>query len=145
MDIPTALTSLSTAVEIARTVADIKKGFDEAEYKLKIAQLMTTLAETQVGLISVQKEMSSKDDEITRLRSAFAFKGQTVKRGGFSFEALNGEPALGFAFCPRCEAIDNRYVQLFRSMRRTGGNCAACPQCKTEYDLHEAYWNRAAV
>lgn len=55
VDISTALTIASQAIGVAKSIREINQGFDAAEYKGKIAELLTSIAEMQVALIDARE------------------------------------------------------------------------------------------
>ena len=61
MDIVTALSAISQAVTIAKTVREIDKGFDQAEYKAKIADILGLLADTKLALIDAKQNAEKSD------------------------------------------------------------------------------------
>lgn len=52
-ELSAALSSLKTAAELARTVRDIGLGLEQAEYKLKLAELIEKLADAKMDIASV--------------------------------------------------------------------------------------------
>lgn len=137
MDIPAALASISTAIEIAKTVSEINKELDTSAYKLQMAELRSALADAKTAVTDIQDNLRERERQIAMLKEAFALKGTLIEQDGFRFFAGdNGDPK-GFAVCPRCETVDGRLIQLVRGIRIPPSS--TCPQCKTQYDLRGTY------
>lgn len=43
-----ALTSIGVAIEVARGLFSLKKGFDEASFKISVSELMVALSEAKM-------------------------------------------------------------------------------------------------
>ncbi len=67
MDLMSGLTAISHALSIAKELREIDRGVDEAAYKLKIADLIETLADTKIALSEAKEAISEKDAEIAKL------------------------------------------------------------------------------
>ena len=142
MDISVALSSISTALGIAKTLNEIEKDFDKSLFKLQVADLRSALADAKIALADLQEDMAAKDREIDALRNSFDLKATLVKDEGYDFfPDADGAPS-GFAVCPRCLAVDGRIIQLVRS---AGGTSSSnCPQCQSAFDLHSTVrWKSA--
>ena len=114
MDLPAALSSVSTALTIVKQLNDIDKRMDEAGFKLKIAEATSALADAKLGLIDAQNEIRSKDAEIVSLKSLFQRREETVERSGYRYRCdADGNP-IGTAFCPIC-LDDGRFFFTIRS------------------------------
>lgn len=137
MDFPTALTSLSQAIAIAKTLADINKDFDASTFKIQIADLTSRLADAKIALVEAQDEARDKDSEIGRLRSQFQVRAQLIEERGHKFRANEEGHATGFAVCPRCEGIDGRLVFLVRGVGE--GLTSTCPECRRVFDLRDTH------
>jgi hypothetical protein len=131
MDIPTALTAISTALKIAKDLQEIDKGLAEADLKLKIAELTTALADAKLGIVDVQETIAEKDAEIGRLRRSFEIRAATVERNGFKYDVKEDGNPTGRPYCSRCEVMDGVMIRLSTSYKE--GKPLQCPQCKHEY------------
>ncbi len=138
MDIPTALTSVSTALGIVSALRNIEKDFDAASFKLHVADLASQLADAKIALLELQDVMQQKDRELARLKDSFAVKETLVHQGGFDFIPDSDGGIHGYAVCPRCLGVDGRIMRLVRGVL-DGRRIATCPQCKQNFDSHDAY------
>lgn len=131
IDFAALLSSTSAAIGVAKAVSEAKGAYDQADLKLQMAEILSTLADVKIALAEAQSEGKAKDDEISRLKEAFAFQGTVVEYYGWKFPATkHGEP-YGTPFCPRCIEKDGRFTVT----RPTGNGYAAvsCPMCSTKY------------
>ncbi|WP_105426532.1 hypothetical protein [Neorhizobium tomejilense] len=138
VDIPGTLAVLSQAIGIVKDLREVEKGLSEGEIKARMAEMYSSLADVKMALADTQEELRAKDQEIDRLRSAFATKEKTVKERGFSLLTFeDGEPK-GEPFCPVCEQKAGRYFHLSMMTGKF-----KCPNCKAEYgDAPVHVWER---
>lgn len=130
MDIPVLLSTLSAALKFAGELNEVGKTFDEATWKLKVAEMSSLLASAKIGAIELKEEIDAREKQISDLKTAFAFRGQTVERHGMRYEAKDGRP-IGLRFCPRCEVVDGCFIREGRPEK--------CPQFKADYGRPTAY------
>jgi hypothetical protein len=130
-EITAALGGLKAATELARAFGAAKGAIDVAEYKLKAADLMSSLADARIALVEAQEKSDQLDAEIKMLRDALDAKEQLI-RAGDGYYALddNGEPTGG-AFCLRCWEVDHKQYHLIYP-RRTD-EPTICQACKSKY------------
>jgi hypothetical protein len=131
MDFASALSALATATQIAKDLRDIDVSMEKAELKLKVADLATTLADARMAILDVQEQLATKDRQIADLVGAMAFRANLLEFHGFKYDAnAEGNP-VGLPYCPRCEAVDGRFIRTAQTIKP--GRPFACPQCKSEY------------
>ena len=107
-----------------------EKTFDEASFKLRIADITSNLADLKIALTEAKSEAAEKDAEILRLKKEFAFAAEnTIIAYGSRYEKSSTGNPQGLPFCPRCEKVDGRLINLAKSI----GRHAICPQCKAEF------------
>lgn len=134
--IATALSSLKTATDIAKFLRESDVSVERAELKLKLAELVSALADTKIELVEVQETLADKDKRIKELESAFESKDTLVRKND-AFYAVDekGEPA-GAAFCLRCWENDHKKRQLVGDHKdfRT----RVCTACGHRYEFRRA-------
>lgn len=113
IDPASVLTTISSAIKLVRELRYADKAIDEAQWKLKVADLTTALADTKMGVTELKDEIEVRDSEIARLKESFAFRGQTIERHNMTYEMRYGNP-VGMPFCPRCLTVDGRYISSSR-------------------------------
>ena len=106
-----------------------EKTFDEASFKLRIADITSNLADLKIALTEAKSEAAEKDAEILRLKKEFAFTVEnTIMSHGFRYEKSSSGNVQGMPFCPRCEKVDGRLMKIAKK-----GRNGTCPQCKVEF------------
>ena len=136
MDIMTGLAALAQAMNIAKGLREIEKGFDAAEFKLKIADLYSALADAKVALADAKTEIETKQAELDALTAQFKVRGDTIEYEGFKYDkGADGGP-VGWPYCQRC-AGEGRMVKTTYSGKELGE--ASCPHCKAVYRYVEDF------
>ncbi|MGC8492563.1 MAG: hypothetical protein ACP5SH_12585, partial [Syntrophobacteraceae bacterium] len=72
-DIPTivsALSSIKTAVDIAKLIKESSTSLEQAEVKLKLAELISALADAKIEIANVQETLLKKDQLIAELKES---------------------------------------------------------------------------
>jgi hypothetical protein len=130
MDIMTGLSAIGQALNAVKSLREIEKGFDAAEFKLKIAELNSALADAKLALTEAKTEMDTKQAEIEALKTQFQVRANTVEHAGYKYEeGPDGKP-LGYPFYPVCESNG----KMTRTTHSTGNRYEVyCPRCKAIY------------
>lgn len=131
IDFGALLTSTTAAIGIAKAVREAKGEYDQAELRLKMAELLGTMADVKLALGDARDELAAKDAEIERLKAAFQYKGETVLYRSWHFPKTPGGRAFGKPFCPKCIEEKGRFV-LTRA-DGSGYQEVFCPSCSTKY------------
>lgn len=130
MDIPGALTGISTALTIAKQLKEIDARIDESTFKLKIAELTAALAEAKLGLIDAQEALREKDAELSTVHAKLKFKAEeTTRYEGMTYDVINGEP-IGVPYCPVCVEA-GVFITLVQHLIDPGMPWK-CPKCKAD-------------
>jgi hypothetical protein len=131
-DIPIAITAINNAINLVSYLRGVERVYDVAEYKLKVAELMTTLAEVKAALADAQAEDLAKDSEIKRLKTFLARRdAETIEHKGYRYKkGASGRPQ-GHAYCPVCEAKEGILIATARL-----SNSDVCPKCKASFHAH---------
>lgn len=136
MDVAGILGSISSALSVTKELVAINKVLDEAQWKLKLAELSSALADAKVGVVELKEQLQAKDAQIVTLKKAFEFQGKCVRIHDDLYEELNGTP-IGMPFCPRCSSVDGIFIKLAETLEP--GHPARCPQCKANYGFKSGY------
>ena len=67
MDLVSGLSAASTALGIVKELRELDRGVDEAEFKLKLAELTSALADTKMSLADANGKISELSAEVDRL------------------------------------------------------------------------------
>lgn len=68
------LTSIKTATDLARLIKDSGSSLQEAEVKLKLAELIGALADAKIEIADVQNEVLAKEQAIQELTEAVPYR-----------------------------------------------------------------------
>jgi hypothetical protein len=137
MDLAAGIAAASNALKIAGTLKDIQKQYDAAEWKSKLAELQSALADTKFALVDARDEIAARDAEIARLKDAFREREELiVGDGDYKYRIDSQGHMVGYPFCPSCETLEGRMVQL----KQDGGIIAAkCPACHAKFSPVTSY------
>ncbi len=137
--IGTALSSLKTAVDIAKFLRETDLSLERAELKLKLAELVDALIQAKLELAEIQETLIAKDKRIADLQDAFQSKDKVVRnRDAYYVADENGKPA-GVPYCLRCWENDHKRRQLVSDAKEHRMN--VCTTCGQKY----ARWNAGDI
>lgn len=130
------LSSIKTATDIAKLIHASDLSLEQAEVKLKLADLVGALADVKMELAEVQETLSAKDKQIAELDEAFQTKDTLVRQlDAYYVVDEKGKPK-GFPLCLRCWENDRKKRQLVED---SGYNRKlVCPSCGHSYKDHMA-------
>jgi hypothetical protein len=129
-----ALSSLKTATDIAKFIRKSDLSLEKAELKLKLAELIGSLADAKIQIVEVQEELENKDKRITELEQAFDTKDELIKYlDAYYIVNADGKP-FGNPYCLRCWESDHKKHQL---VTKAGDpNRTVCTSCGHVYQRH---------
>ncbi len=137
IEFPIILKTVSDAINIARTVADAKNVWQQADLKLKMADVTSALADAKNALTEAQGDLRDMDHEIGRLKQAFARTDDTVEFQGKRYrKGADGKP-MGRPFCTVCWE-EGRLFLLDKNMSGMRG-AMKCVRCKASFDMLPAF------
>jgi len=126
--------SLKTAMDIGKAMIDAKGAYEQADLRLKIAELMGELATARSALVDAEEASRQQATEIKRLNEALQINGAIVKEGDAYYDVdADGKPT-GDAYCMRCWQADHRLFHL--SYPRRTDMPTVCAKCKSQYSYH---------
>lgn len=126
LDIPSisaALSSLKTAADIAKLIKDSGATLEQAEIKLKIADLVSSLADARIKISEVRESLAEKDAELRTLKSALETRDSLEYEAPYYWLVkLEGKDG---PFCQKCYDADAKLARL--QMRAQGyWGCTLC-------------------
>ena len=127
--ISSALTSVKTASEIARLLKDSTHSLEQAEAKLKLADLISALADTRMQIAEIKETLAEKDGEIRLLNEALLRKSQLEWEKPYYWAIVDGQ--RDGPYCQKCHDTDSKLIRL------QGGKNGVweCLSCKSKvYD-----------
>jgi hypothetical protein len=132
VDIMTAIAAASQAVDLVKSLNELGKQYDQAEFKAKAAELLSNVADLKVTLVEANDAIRERDTEIERLKGAFQLKEKTIRiENAFLYEMDDKGRPFGPPFCPRCEQVDGFMIKVVKADGPMGN--MACPRCNQKY------------
>lgn len=125
MDIMAGLAAANVALSTVKAIQEIDKGINEAEYKLKIAELYTTLADVKIALSDAETEQRELHVVIKELQSAANFEKSLIEYKGFQYDLGDDGKPVGPPYCPVCITNEKKFFRIYR-----GGADNTCPNCR---------------
>lgn len=130
--ISAGISSIKTAIFIAKELKGVASSYKDAEIKLKIAELLEAMSEAKMQLVDAQDENLELKQKIRELEEALSKQDEVVFRDGYYFMAEPQEGKPEGPFCPNCYSNDRRLSVLsevtndFRVFGKY--HCPACNQ-----------------
>lgn len=129
--ITAVLTSVKSAMDIAKNIKDSGASLEAAETKLKLAELIGALADVKVESANVKEILVEKDAEIRKLRDQLDMKEKLVwKKPYYVMKGREDEP-----LCQRCYDDEGKTIRLQIPGRQ---GLWICSVCKTRF-TNETY------
>lgn len=123
----TILTSIKTATDIAKLIKDSGVSLEQAEIKLKLAELVSALADAKIDIATIQQTLIEKDLQIQEMRKELSVRERVEYRDpSYWLKCESGEEG---PYCQRCYDAEGKLIRL------QGGEDGAwaCRACKTAY------------
>lgn len=129
--IAAVLNSLKAATDIAKFLRESDLSLERAELKLKLADLVGTLADTARLILTLQETLSEKDKRISEAR---CFSKQRRTRASLRpyYSADESGKPIGVAYCLRCWENDHKKRQLVQDAKDRFSR--VCTTCGHRYD-----------
>lgn len=120
-----ALTSIKTATDVARLIKDGEKQLDQAEFKLKLADLIGNLADARIEIASITELLAAKDAEIRSLQAQLELKDNLIWEEPFYWRITDGQ--RDGPFCQQCFDASNKLIRCINKGYQQGvWNCHTC-------------------
>jgi hypothetical protein len=125
------LGSLKTATEIAKFIRESDVSIEKAETKLKLAELVSALADAKIEAAEVQQAILERDELIRALEAAAKLRGDLVWRQPCYFLAnAQGEED---PYCQNCYDSEGKLSRLHTD----GQGHFQCRVCKQSFKTLE--------
>lgn len=132
--ISAGISSLKVALDIAKELKGAASAIKDAEFKLKIAELIEAMAEVKLKLVETQDENSALKQKIKDLESQLVIQDEVVFRDGYYYLA---EPQDGKPEGPFCSNCFSKFKQLSLLTEVTGHFSVfgkyECPSCDQRF------------
>ncbi len=136
-----AFSSATQALKLVGELRSIDKEIDQAELKLKVAELTGSLADIKLTLIEAKTDASDKDQEIARLKKLHQrLADDTVELYGYRYRKRKDgrEGGAGNPFCDVCFQKHGLLIET-ATMEGKGIMAPQCPNCKGRFDGVRTY------
>ena len=133
VDFATAFVTASNALKLVNDLRGIQKAYDEAEWKLKVAELNGAIADLKNTLVDAKQEIATKDEDLKLLEENFLIIKETVEVDGFKFNKKEDGTPVGHAYCPVCMQKDGYMFHLTSTWEK--GRPERCPSCKADFNV----------
>ena len=131
---PTSIVAMIAAIkhsiDIAKDLKDADSTLEKAELKLKIAELIGSLADAKTNATEFQELLQEKDKRITELEDLLRFKEKLVRKQGLYVVLDENGNTIDGAYCPICWETEEKAVHL---TFKYGGKRISCFSCKNAF------------
>lgn len=124
--VSTILTSLKTATDIAKFIKDSDVSLEKAESKLKLAELISALADAKIEVTEIQQVLLEKDAELRALKTQLEVKAKLHWEKPY-YWLIEGSQKDG-PYCQHCYDKNHELIRL-----QGNGGCWECKACKSRY------------
>jgi len=122
------LGNIKTATEIAKLIKDTDLTLEKAETKLKLADLISALADARIEVVNVQEALSQAEERIKALQKELEIKGDlTWKEPLYWLQRPDGNEG---PFCQHCYDTGHKLIRLLAY----GSGWYRCTACDNNYD-----------
>src|SRR5688572_5655942 len=108
--VTSAIAGVKHAIDIAKLLRDSTTTLAEAETKLKLADLITALADTRVELATVQETLLAQERSIRELTEQLAFNGKMIYEKPYYWNGTDDN--RDGPFCQRCWDEKHQAIRL---------------------------------
>lgn len=117
------LSSIKTATDIAKFIKESDATLERAEFKLKLAELVSALADTKIQASEIKEILLEKDSIIKELKNRFSIRNKLEWEQPY-YWLIEGDQKDG----PYCQNCYDSKAQLIRLQGNDNGywECAAC-------------------
>ena len=110
LQITSVIVGIKNSLEIAKLIYDSGASLEKAETKMKLAELISALADAKIGMASIQEVVSEKDAEIKRLKSEIETRKNMVWEPPYYF--VETETGKDGPYCQKCYDSSKKLIRL---------------------------------
>ena len=108
--VTSAIVGIKNAIDIAKAIKDSGVSLERAEINLKIAELISALADAKIGMATIQEVMTEKDAEIKRLKTELETRENMIWESPYYF--LKNEEGKDGPYCQKCYDSNRKLIRL---------------------------------
>ena len=120
--------SVKTAIDIAKAIKDADVSLEKAEQKLRIAELVSALADTKLASAEVLELLQRKNAEIEDLKGKLKFSDKLVRVREAYYEVDEAGTPAGDPYCSHCWETRSQAIHLQKVA--DDFHKLTCPSCK---------------
>ncbi|MGK4305124.1 hypothetical protein ACSMFS_21340 [Shewanella xiamenensis] len=133
-----ALTSIKTATDVAKLIKDGAKQLDQAEFRLKLADLLGNLADAKIEIVNITELLAAKDAEIRSLQAQLELKDNLIWEEPFYWKITDGQ--RDGPFCQQCFDASNKLIRCINKGYQKGvWHCHTCKSVVVD-DTYNEEW-----
>jgi hypothetical protein len=131
-EIAVALSGVKAAIDIGKAVAAADNAMESALLKIKMAELVSSLLDAKLAIVSTQEIIELKEREIKRLEAAFEMAAKVQLHGDAYYELNEQGAPHGKPYCMNCWEADHRLHHIAGDA--LGAGAYQCLRCKAYYN-----------
>ena len=108
--ISAVLSSIKSASDIARLVRESGTTLEQAEYKLKLAELVEKLPDAKLEIVAIQDVIDERDKKIKALEQAALVRGKILFKAPSYW--LNDGTTEDGPFCQQCYDSTDKLLRI---------------------------------
>lgn len=132
--------SIQVATEIAKLLKSADTSLEGAEQKMKVAELISSLADIKIDLAIVQEEILAKDKEILSLKEKMRLKDNMIWESPYYMMTDECQVKSG-PFCPGCYENDEKVIHL-QNITTGSWQCHICSKLFKDSSYQKPKLNR---
>ena len=119
-----ATSSVKSAIEIAKLIKDSSSSLEEAELKLKFADLIGTLADAKMQIAEIQDLLISSEEENKKLQRQLLLEKKMDYEAPYYWKNLDDGSKDG----PYCQKCFDEHQKIIRLQDKKNGtwHCLSC-------------------
>jgi len=121
------LSSLKTATDIAKFIRESDTSLEKAETKLKLAELVSALADAKLEAAEIQQAILDREETIRNLKAAAKLRGDLVwEQPRYVLKGAEGQEE---SYCQNCYDSSGKLARLHTD----GAGYFQCRVCKQSF------------
>lgn len=130
--ISTALSTIGSAIDIGKTLRQVDRSLDTAEYKLRVSELLVALSEAKSAIADIKSELIETRAQIAELEEKLRFRESLVLENGLYYSRGSGGERNPDPYCSRCWDAQHKPIHVTLLSRDTRQTVYSCPECKND-------------
>lgn len=124
LQVTSAIVGIKNAIDIAKLIKESGASLEKAEMNMKLAELISALADAKISMASIQEVVAEKEAEIKRLKNELEKRGKMVWHSPYYF--LETEAGRDGPYCQKCHDSNAKQIRLQSAGSKGSWVCHAC-------------------